>query len=94
MKLAALALRETNQAVLIGYGKTPISDRARSVREHDLDQAVTNLSLAISLGFNDLPMLRQNPDSWALLERADLQPLIKKMESTHSDGPLPPQKQQ
>jgi serine/threonine protein kinase len=93
-KLAALALRETTQAVLIGYGKSPIDDRARSVRELDLDQAAASLRLAISLGFNDLPMLKQNPDSWALLARADLQTLIKYMESTHSDGTLQPQKQQ
>ena len=62
-KLVTLALRETARAVLIGYGKTPIPDRARSVRELDLDQTAANLSRAISLGFKDLPMLRQNPDS-------------------------------
>jgi hypothetical protein len=39
-------------------------------------------------------MLRQNPDSWALLARADLQRVIESLESTKSDGPLRPQKQE
>ncbi|MFI5460821.1 MAG: protein kinase, partial [Isosphaerales bacterium] len=76
-ELAALALRQSSRAVLIGYGKTPISDPARSVRELDLDQAVASLRLAIFLGFKDLATLRADPDSWILLARADLQPLIK-----------------
>jgi hypothetical protein len=92
--LKRVATVDATQAVLIGYGKSPIADRARSVRELDLDQAAASLRLAISLGFDDLPMLRQNPDFWALLARADLQTLIKNMESTRSRGPLQPQKQQ
>ncbi len=78
-KLASSALRETTQAVLIGYGKTPITDPARFVRQLDLDQAAANLRLAISLGFKDRTMLRNNPDSEVLLSREDVRPLIMDM---------------
>jgi len=92
-KLAALALRHASRAVLIGYGKTPITDPAKSVRELDLNQAAADLSLAVSLGFNDLAMLRANPDSWILLERADLQPLLKGLQPLERRPPLQPQKE-
>jgi len=75
-ELAALALRQSSRAGLIGYGKTPITDPAKSVRELDLDQAAANLRLAISFGFKDLASLRADPDSWILLARADLKPLL------------------
>jgi serine/threonine-protein kinase len=75
-ELAALALRQARRAALIGYGKTPISDQARSVRELDLDQAAASLRLAISLGFKDLAMLGADPDSWILFARTDLRPLL------------------
>ena len=54
-ELATLALKETSLAAVIGYGKTPVSPAALSVRELDLDQAATNLKLAIARGFRDLP---------------------------------------
>ena len=91
-KLAKLALSLTRRGLLIGYGKTPISERARSVRELDLDQAAANLSLAIQLGFKDLALLRKERDSWALLERADLQSLIKELESPPPAGASQSQK--
>ncbi len=53
VRLASEAMRQTAQAVLIGYGKTPLTDAARSVRQLDLDEAAANLRLAISLGFID-----------------------------------------
>ena len=91
-ELAALALRQSSRAALIGYGKTPISDPARAVRELDLDQATASLRLAISFGFKDLASLRADPDSWILLGRADLQPLVKGLESPGASSPLQPQK--
>lgn len=72
-ELAALALEETTRAVLIGYGKTPVSPPALSVRALDLDQAAANLQLAIARGFNDLHTLRSHPDSTFLLSRKDLE---------------------
>ncbi len=68
-ELASLALKQTSQAALIGYGKTPISPSALTVRELDLDQAAANLRLAIALGFRDLSMLRSHPDSPFLLSQ-------------------------
>jgi hypothetical protein len=70
-ELVALALKQTGLATLIGYGKTPVSPQALSVRELDLDQAVADLKLAIARGFRDLPMLRSHPDSQILLSRED-----------------------
>ena len=89
-KLAALALRETEKAAMIGYGKIPLTESGRAVRERDLNQAAANLKLAISLGFNDLATLRKDPNAWALLERADLQPLLKGLEPSPLSRPLQP----
>jgi tetratricopeptide (TPR) repeat protein len=83
-RLAAVALKETSQALLIGYGKTPITDVGRELRELELDRAAALLRLAISLGFRDIAQLRQNPDSWALLERPDLATALKSLESSPS----------
>ena len=76
LELAKLALQQVTRAALVGYGKTPISEPARSVREIDLDQAADNLRMAVSLGFRDLGMLLADPESWLLLSRADPDPLI------------------
>ncbi len=72
VELAAFALKQTSQAALIGYGKTPVSPAALSVRNLDLDQAAANLELAITRGFRDLRMLQTYPDSPILLSRKDL----------------------
>ncbi|HLN30630.1 MAG TPA: protein kinase [Gemmataceae bacterium] len=80
-ELAALALKEGTRATLIGFGKTPISERAKLVRELDLDLAAADLRLAISQGFTDLAMLRSHPDSAVLLQRSDLKSLIKGLEA-------------
>ena len=45
--LVDLALKETSRAVLIGYGRTDVSEQGKAVRELDLDQAAGNLQLAI-----------------------------------------------
>ena len=65
-ELATLALKQTSLAALIGYGKTPVSPAALSVRELDLDQAAANLQLAIARGFRDIRMLQSHPDSQIL----------------------------
>jgi hypothetical protein len=75
-ELAGLALHQASRAALIGYGKTAINDRAQSVRERDLDQAATNLRMAISLGYKELASPRAHPDSWLLLSRDDIKPLL------------------
>ena len=68
-ELAKLALQQVTRAALVGYGKTPISEPARSIREIDLDQAAENLRMAVSLGFRDLGMLLADPESWLLRSR-------------------------
>ena len=47
-ELITLALKETSRAVLIGYGRTDVSERGKAVRELDLDQAAANLQLAFA----------------------------------------------
>ncbi len=76
-ELAALALKEARRSTLIGYGKTPIPDDAKLVRERDLDLAAADLRLAICQGFADLAMLRSHPDSAVLIERDDIKSLLK-----------------
>jgi hypothetical protein len=74
--LVALALKETSRAVLIGYGRTDVSDRAKSVRKLDLDEAASNLQLAIARGFKDLGRLKAHPDAPLLLSRVDVKTAI------------------
>jgi hypothetical protein len=69
---AALALKDTILATLIGYSKAPVPPGGLAVRELDLEQAVSNLQLAIARGFRDLRMLQSYPDSQVLLSREDL----------------------
>ncbi len=76
-ELVALALKRTSRANLIGYGKTPVSAQAEAVRELDLEQAASEVRLAISGGFNDLRILKSHPDSDALLTRKDLAPALE-----------------
>ncbi len=78
-EMVGLAFDLLNRALVIGYGKTPISDRARAVRELELEQASECVRLAIERGFNDLPKLRSHPDSPFLLSRAEVKPLIMDM---------------
>jgi eukaryotic-like serine/threonine-protein kinase len=80
-ELAALALKEATRAILIGYGKTPIPERAQAIRDLDLDLAAADLRLAISQGFTDLALIRSNPDSAILIEHDDLKALIKGLEA-------------
>jgi tetratricopeptide (TPR) repeat protein len=88
-ELADLALRQATRAALIGYGKTPITDAARAVRELDLEQAVANLRMAFDRGFRDLAKLRSDPYSSALLARAELQPVLRGLQ-TASPTAQPP----
>jgi serine/threonine-protein kinase len=78
-ELVDLAFRQLERALVIGYGKTPLSDRARAVRELDLAQAADNLRLAFARGFHDLRKLGSHPDSTFLLSREDLPLLIMDM---------------
>jgi eukaryotic-like serine/threonine-protein kinase len=71
-ELVDLAFAQLDWALVIGYGNTPVSDRARAVRELDLDQAAANLRLAVSRGFRDMHKLHANPDAPILLKREDL----------------------
>ena len=47
-ELVAVAFRQLERALVIGYGTTPVSDRARAVREVELEQASDNVRLAIA----------------------------------------------
>jgi hypothetical protein len=85
-ELAALALKQTSQAAVIGYGKTPVPPSGASVRELELNQAASYLALAISRGFRDLGTLRSDPDSQLLLSRDDLKLPI--MDLTFPDRPF------
>jgi tetratricopeptide (TPR) repeat protein len=76
-ELVALALKHTDRANLIGYGKAPLSAQAKAVRELDLDQAADELRLAIARGFKDLRMLKSHLDSDVLLSRIDLAPALE-----------------
>ena len=71
---------------MIGYGKTPVSDRARATRELDLDQAAANIKLAVARGFRDLSKLRSHADSAFLLSRDDLKVLL--MDISFPDRPF------
>jgi eukaryotic-like serine/threonine-protein kinase len=78
-ELAALALKQTKLATLIGYGKTSVPPSGLAVRELDLDQAAANLQLAMAQGFRDLRVLQSDPDSSFLLSREDVKPLVQDM---------------
>ena len=80
-ELVDLALKETSRAVMIGYGKIEISERAQSVRKRNLDQAAGNLQLAIERGFIDLNRIRAHPDARFVLSRDDLKAAIVGVES-------------
>ena len=85
-ELASLALKQTTEAALIGYGNTPVSPVALSVRQLDLDQAAANLQLAVARGFRDLGKLQSYPDSRFLLSRPDVIPLL--MDMTFPERPF------
>ncbi len=78
-ELATLALKQTSLAALIGYGKTPVSPAALSVRELDLDQAAANLAPAVARGFRNLSMLQSHPDYQTLLSKGDIKLLLMDM---------------
>jgi serine/threonine-protein kinase len=88
-ELADLALKEAARVTVIGYGRTPILEQAKPIRERDLELAASHLRLAVSDGFTNLAMLRSHPDSWLLLEREDLRSLINSLEA--ADRPTAPQ---
>ena len=89
-ELVDLALKETSGAVVIGLGKTDVSQRAKAVRELDLDQAAANLRLAVERGFKDLNRLEAHPDAPVLLSRDDLKSTIAGLKSSrHSPGSQP-----
>jgi hypothetical protein len=73
---------------LIGYGKTPISARARAVRDLDLDLAAAHLGLAVSSGFADLEVLEAHPDFGVLLGHAGLNALVRRL-GYHDSAPHP-----
>jgi tetratricopeptide (TPR) repeat protein len=77
--LASLAIEETREAARVGYGRLPLGGPAAAVRRLDLDLAAENLRLAVARGFRDLAALRNERDSWLLLTRVDVQPLVGEM---------------
>ena len=91
-ELAALALTQAGRAALIGYGKSAVSGPAESIRELDLEQAASNLRLAISNGFTDLRMLKANSDFSLLVSRDDLTSLIKGLETPDQPAEAQPKK--
>jgi tetratricopeptide (TPR) repeat protein len=80
-ELVTLALKETSRAVLIGFGRTDVSEQAKAVRKLDLDQAAGHLQLGIARGFKDLSRLKADPDAQFLLSRDDLKSAIEGLES-------------
>jgi len=78
-ELVDLAFNQLERALVIGFGKTPVSDQGRAVRELELVQAADSVRLAISRGFNDLRRLRSHPDSTFLLSREDVKLAIMDM---------------
>ncbi len=81
-ELVALCLKETSRAVMIGYGKTEISEPGQAVRKLDLDQAAENLNLAIARGFKDLDRLLAHPDAAFLLKRDDLKSALARLKAS------------
>jgi serine/threonine-protein kinase len=79
-ELVALALKETSRAILIGYGRTNVSERAKAVRELYLEEAAGNLQLAFARGFKDFSRLKAHPDAPLLLSRDDLKSAIAGLE--------------
>jgi eukaryotic-like serine/threonine-protein kinase len=75
-ELIDLAFSQLDRALVIGFGNTSVSERARAIRELELEQADDNVLLAIARGFKDLRKLRSHPESEFLVSRADLEPLI------------------
>jgi tetratricopeptide (TPR) repeat protein len=75
-ELVDTALEQLESALLIGLGKTPLSDRARAVRELDLAKAAGTVRLSIALGLTDLSKVRSHPDARFLLSRKELEPLL------------------
>ena len=67
-ELANLALKNLARATLIGYGRSPVPDQLRPIRDRDLDLAASDLHLAFANGFNNLAMLRSHPDASLLLD--------------------------
>jgi serine/threonine-protein kinase len=85
-ELVDRALVQLDRALIIGYGKTPVSDRARDVRELELAQAADNVRSAIARGLHDLGKLRNHPDASFLLARKELAPLL--MDVAFPDQPF------
>ena len=86
VELVDAAFKELDRALVIGYGKTPVSERAAAVREIELEESAENVRLAIAMGFKDLAKLRSHPDSAFLLSRDDIKPLI--MDLSVPDSPF------
>jgi eukaryotic-like serine/threonine-protein kinase len=78
-ELVDVALKQLERAVVIGYGKTPVSIRASAVRQLELELACESVRLAISLGLKDPGKLRSHPDSSFILSREDIKLLIMDM---------------
>ncbi len=86
IELIDLAFDQLGRALVIGYTKTPVSERGKAVSESDLEQAADNVRLAIARGFNDLRKLRAHPDSTLLLSRDDLK--LQIMDMAFPDRPF------
>jgi hypothetical protein len=86
--LASLAMEETREAARVGYGRLPLGGPVAVVRQIDLDLAAENLRLAVARGFRDLAALRKERDSWLLLTRVDVRPMVGEM--GFPDDPLQP----
>jgi eukaryotic-like serine/threonine-protein kinase len=85
-ELVELALKHLSQAAVIGFGKAPVSAPAEAVRDLDLDQAASEVILAVSRGLADLGKLKSHSESDLLLNRRDVKSAIRRLES--SDTPL------
>jgi hypothetical protein len=91
-ELVDLALKQVERAALVGYGKTPASGPPKTIRELDLDQAASSLTLAVSQGLTDLDKLQTHRDSNLLLSRDDVKSLLKRVKGPERQAQSPPMK--
>jgi hypothetical protein len=91
-ELINLTLKKLEWATQVGYGKIPASGPAKTIRDLDLDQAASTLSLAVHEGWTDLPKLKAHRDSDVLLARENVKSLIKPLESPDRSAQNQPKK--
>ncbi len=88
-ELIDLTLKQVDRAAQVGYGKIPVTGPAKTIRELDLDQAASTLSVAIFRGLTDLSKLQAHRDANLLLSRDDVKRLLERLKVP--DRPVQPE---